>query len=161
MNKTALIYGLSFGIIKSTIVEFLPIDDVLNGLLAIIVFIVLLMFMYYKTKPDLKITLKRFIAFTITFFATSSLLTYLYNSPGSELINVLTYETNRIILFLIVGLIITFFRLSKKHFFKLSSIVLIFFIGMFLFATFNNEMVQKLMDSQKKEQLKTGNYDGN
>ena len=157
MIKTPLIYGLSFGIIKSTIVEFLPIDDVLKGLLAIIIFIVLHMYMYYKTKPDLKTSLKRFVVFTMVFFATSSLLTYIYNSPGSELINVLTYETNRIILFLIIGLLITFFRLSKKHFFKLSSIVLLFFIGMFLFATFNKEMVQKLMDTQQKEQLKTDN----
>ncbi len=157
MNKTPLIYGLSFGIIKSTIVKFLPIEDVLKGFLAIIIFIVLLMFMYYKTKSDLKTILKRFVLFTIVFFATSTLLTYIYSSPGSELINVLTYETNRIILFLIIGLLITFFRLSKKHFFKLSSIVLLFFIGLFLFAIFNKEMVQKLIDIQQKEQLKTDN----
>jgi hypothetical protein len=157
MNKTPLIYGLSFGIIKSTIVKFLPIEDVLKGFLSIIIFIVLLMFVYYKTKPNLKTALKIFIVFTIVFFATSTLLTYIYSSPGSELINVLIYEINRIVLFLITGLLITFFRLSKKHFFKLSSIVLLFFIGMFLFATFNIEMVQKLIDNQQKEQLKTDN----
>lgn len=157
MNKTPLIYGLSFGIIQSTFVEFLPFEDVLKGLLIIIIFIVLLMFMYYKNKPDLKTTLKRFFIFTIVFFTASTLLTYVFNSPGSELINVLIYKKNRMILFIIIGLLITFLRLSKKHFLKLSSIVLLFFIGMFLFVTFNKDMVLKLIDTQQNEQLKTYN----
>ena len=152
----ALICVASFGVIKSTLIRFLPFSDIIKGTLVFVIFIIFLMLMFSKSAPNLKIVLKKFITFVFVVFVVSSIMKFLYSFPNYNFINAITHEARKIIVLLIIGLLIALLRLSKKHFFKLSSTVLALFIGVSILVALNIEKVQKLInDAQKKEQVKT------
>ena len=153
--KKFLLAGFCFGLIKSTLIQFLPFDNVIKGAISIIIAIIFLIIILRKSIPKLKTAALEFTIFIFGAFLGGALLTYLYNIHDTELFTVLSFEINNIFYLIIYTLLIIVFRMSRKHFIKLSSIVLLFYIGFLLFAIFNKEKIQEFKEIQKRQQIES------
>nr|WP_319998879.1 hypothetical protein [uncultured Draconibacterium sp.] len=155
--KNSLLLGFCFGLIKSTLVQFLPFDNVTTGSISIIIAIILLIIILRKSILKLKAVVLDYTIFLFGAFLGGALLSYLYNIHDTEIIAVLSFEINVIFRIIISTLLVVIFRISRKHFVKLSSIVLLFFIGFLLFAIFNQEKIQEFKEIKKRQQIEVRN----
>lgn len=151
--KKSLLIGFCFGLIKSTLIQFLPFDNVIKGTISVIIAIIFLIILLRKSIPKLKTVVLDFSMFMFGAFLGSALLTYLYNIHDIGIIEALSFEMNTFFYFIIYTLLVMVSRMSQKHFIKLSSIVLLFYIGFLLFAIFNKETIQEFKEIQKRQQI--------
>ncbi|WP_321347052.1 hypothetical protein [uncultured Draconibacterium sp.] len=151
--KNSLLLGFCFGLIKSTLVQFVPFDDVTTGSLSIIIAIILLIILLRKSILKLKAVVLDYTLFVFGAFLGGALLTYLYNIHNIEIIAVLLFEIGTILYLIILTLLVVVSRISRKHFVKLSSIILLFFIGFLIFAIFNQEKIQEFKEIKKRQHI--------
>lgn len=145
------LYGFAFGLIKSTIVQFLPFENVINGTISSIVLVILLIVLFFKTKAELNIISIDFVIFLVASLIGAALMTFSFNDHN--LITVLTYELKRTPIPIIIGLLISFSRLSNRYFTKLASVLLLILITTLLFAIFYKEKIQELKRIHESKEI--------